>query len=70
MRPISNNPLVRIISLDDERYQEIKNVHDPISRKQLLKELIDRVRREEVLIQYITLHFPNLSWWHLTLMAR
>ena len=59
MRPISTNPLVRIISLDDERYQEIKNVHDPISRKQLLKELIDRVRREEVLIQYINPSFTK-----------
>ncbi|BDE81453.1 phosphoserine phosphatase SerB [Porphyromonas somerae] len=59
MRPISTNPLVRIISPDYERYQEIKNVHDPISRKQLLKELIDRVRREEVLIQYVNPSFTQ-----------
>ena len=59
MRPISTNPLVRIISPDADNREEIRDINHPSDRQKKLKELIDRVRREEVLIQYINPSFTQ-----------
>lgn len=59
MRPISTNPLVRIISPDADNREEIRDTNHPSDRQKKLKELIDRVRREEVLIQYINPSFTQ-----------
>ena len=59
MRPISTNPLVRIISPDADNREEIRDTNHPSDRQKKLKELIDHVRREEVLIQYISPSFSQ-----------